>query len=177
MSVRPLAARDAAAAADLLAQVLSHMVELPKAARSAWIAQWTPEAMLNHTARPGAQVLRAGDDDNTEGLLIASAPEAGVVTVIWVLVANHVRSQGVGEALMTEAIRRARGCGAHKLRLTVPGLRAKRFYERCGMREEGFFERHWFGADFWQMAMWLGPQASPAAESGGRKSGRTGEER
>jgi GNAT superfamily N-acetyltransferase len=155
MELRRLTPEDAPAAAQLLGDALAGMNELPEAARRDWSLRWNAGALLVFGGQPGTQVWTAGDPGRVDGLLIASAPEAGVVTVIWVLVAPRTRSKGIGAALMHACAEQARRSGAHKIRLTVPGARARQFYRRLGMTEEGHFRRHWYGADFWQMGWWL----------------------
>ena len=60
-------------------------------------------------------------------------------------VAAGWRGRGVGTALLTEAVDRARKAGAHKLALQVwpHNAAALALYERFGFRREGYLTRHY----------------------------------
>ena len=88
------------------------------------------------------------------GLLLATEGEGGVATVIWLIVDENHRSEGLGKRLMQTAASYYRGRGFHKIKLTVPGLRAKKFYQSIGMKEEGYMVDHWYHTNFWSMG-WL----------------------
>lgn len=71
------------------------------------------------------------------GLSLKAARRAQVESV---RVASDMRGQGVGEALLAEAERRARAAGCTLLQLTMNRSRAdaKRFYERIGFEASHF---------------------------------------
>ena len=60
-------------------------------------------------------------------------------------VAAGWRGRGVGTALLTEAVRRARAAGAHKIALQVwpDNAAAIALYERFGFQREGYLRRHY----------------------------------
>jgi RimJ/RimL family protein N-acetyltransferase len=67
------------------------------------------------------------------------------VADLGMLVAAGWRRQGVGSALMAEAVDRARKAGAHKIALQVwpHNAAALALYERFGFRREGYLTRHY----------------------------------
>jgi ribosomal protein S18 acetylase RimI-like enzyme len=67
------------------------------------------------------------------------------VADLGMLVAASWRRQGVGSALMAEAVDRARKAGAHKIALQVwpHNAAALALYERFGFRREGYLTRHY----------------------------------
>jgi RimJ/RimL family protein N-acetyltransferase len=67
------------------------------------------------------------------------------VADLGMLVAAGWRGRGVGTALLTEAVRRARAAGAHKIALQVwpDNAAAIALYERFGFQREGYPRRHY----------------------------------
>jgi ribosomal protein S18 acetylase RimI-like enzyme len=96
-------------------------------------------------------LLEAVDTGRLMGVLIGLPPEGGVGTLWWVIVAAKYRRRGIARALVDAACARYRAAGCHKVKLTVPNVAAKRFYEALGMRVEGTHRDHWWHMDFWSM--------------------------
>ena len=71
------------------------------------------------------------------------------------MVADGLRSQGIGTALMDAAVEGARQKGAHKMTLTVwpHNQRALGLYRKFGFEEEGRYRRHWRrkSGELWDM--------------------------
>ena len=95
-----------------------------------------------------------GDGAKT-GILYGTPPEGGVATIVWLLVDPKFQGEGIGAQLYQEAVLRYKEMGAHKIKLNTPSERAARFYERVGMKLEGFHPAHWWKADSWSMGMEL----------------------
>ncbi len=89
------------------------------------------------------RTLIAEEDGKVEGtLVLALLPNLAHGGVPYAVVENVVvdagrRGEGIGEALMREAMARAREAGAYKLSLTanLGRERAHRFYRRLGLKE------------------------------------------
>jgi ribosomal protein S18 acetylase RimI-like enzyme len=126
----------------------------PEALDHYW-EDWSVDAIQRRARNPNQVLLAARLGGELAGLLLGSVPEGGVATVVWLLVAEEFRRRGVGGGLFREACRRYRDMGCHKLRLTVPDRQTVRFYEKQGMRVEGFHPDHWWRLDFWSMGLSL----------------------
>ena len=125
-----------------------------EALRHYW-AVWTVEAIRQRAVDPRQVLMTARVNGQLAGLLLGTSPEGGVATIIWVLVADEYRRQGVGGRMFMEACHRYRLLGCHKIKLTAPTLQAVAFYEKQGMKREGFHPDHWWRKEFWSMGMTL----------------------
>ena len=116
---------------------------------------WTEEQIRQKAADPRQILLMATDSDAPIGLLLGTAPEGGVATIIWLLVDSDSRRQGIGGLLFREACREYKSMGCHKLKLTAPTKQAVAFYTKQGMACEGVHPDHWWRMDFWSMGISL----------------------
>jgi len=122
--------------------------EFPAEAIVEYLRPWTPERVAARLERGDDILVAAYAAGALVGVVSGTAPEAGVGTVIWLLVDASWRGRKVGTSLYHAACEAYRFLGAHKIKLTAPSEEARRFYEGCGMRVEGFHPNHWFGMTF-----------------------------
>jgi len=80
------------------------------------------------------------------GFLVYDAPYGGVLLCRWLGVLKEYRGQGAGKMLVEQAVLEAKALGCHKVELAGQ-LKAKKFYEKCGFKMEGFREKSYFGQD------------------------------
>ena len=80
------------------------------------------------------------------GFLVYDMPYGGVLLCRWLGVLKEYRGEGAGRMLIEQAVREARVLGCHKIELAGQ-LKAKKFYEKCGFKMEGFREKSYFGED------------------------------
>jgi RimJ/RimL family protein N-acetyltransferase len=82
-------------------------------------------------------------------------PYSSHVAELGLMVAANARRQGIGTALMEEAVKWARGSGITKLELTVfpHNEPAIALYRKLGFREEGLLRRRYFIQDRYIDAM------------------------
>ena len=73
---------------------------------------------------------------------------ASLAHVDRVIVAPHLRRQGIGRALLSSAEETGNYYNCHKMTLMVPhDGAAQRFFEACGYREEAVLAQHTFKLD------------------------------
>jgi GNAT superfamily N-acetyltransferase len=124
---------------------------LPQQAISSYQRPWS-EPHLQHRIMSGQDLLRiAMRHEKIVGLVSGTAPEGGLGTIIWLLVIPEAHGQGIGTALFAAACDYYRSIGAHKFKLTAPTAKARDFYLKLGMKQEGFHPQHWWEADFWSL--------------------------
>lgn len=156
VTVSPLTAQSAPVVGSLYRAILAEAFpDLPGAAIDSYRDGWTAEVIAERAAAGWVMLAACARDGAPVGLCFGAPPEAGVGTVIWVLVADRARGLGVGARLVDAAAACYRERGAHKIKLTAPSTRARDFYLRNGFETEGLHRRHWFGADFWAMGRFL----------------------
>jgi RimJ/RimL family protein N-acetyltransferase len=142
VSVRSAREQDLDAIASLFVEV---------AAEGRWIGaeapvdhdhqrQWLAEALQNERS----VMLVAEVDGRIVGQLGMDLARYGVANV-GMLVADGWRGRGVGSALLSTSIERARGAGAHKIALQVwpHNPPAIALYEKFGFQREGLLRRHY----------------------------------
>lgn len=128
----------------------------PRQAIDDYLIPWTTAAIevrLNGDARDVCE--GAFVEQQLVGIVSGTQPEAGVGTVIWLLVEDGWRGKGVGRALYEAACNAYRSLGAHKMKLTSPSADASLFYQRCGMQIEGTHPAHWYKLDFTSLGVAL----------------------
>lgn len=113
-------------------------------------------SVLRDAVLGGRQVLLcAKDGEKIAGLTLGGVPEAGVATIVWLLVGGDYRGKGVGSDLFSVACGRYRSLGCHKIKLTTNSERAIKFYQKMGMAIEGVHPDHWWRINFWSLGMLL----------------------
>ena len=112
---------------------------------------WTEDVVAEAAQHQRYVLLAAWQCKKMVGLLLGTPPEGGVGTIIWVLVAKELQCQGIGKCLLSEAFRRYRQMGVHKVKLTVPSKETVKFYKKQGMEVEGFHKDPWWHMDMWSM--------------------------
>jgi GNAT superfamily N-acetyltransferase len=122
-------------------------------ALSAYRKAWTREKILQKINDQTDFLLCAWDGDNPVGLISGPSPEGGVATIVWLLVDTDYQGKKIGSQLLAQASQYYKSIGCHKLKLTAPSEKARDFYLREGMVQEGFFPSHWWKADFWALGM------------------------
>ncbi|SRR5258706_4583825 len=149
-------ADEADALCALIGQVLITSFDtFPPEAVQDYLKPWTRQAVISRLERGHDVLIAAYAGDEIIGLVSGTATEGGVGTVVWLLVDTRWRGRKAGQTLYEAACRAYRELGAHKMKLTAPSERAKRFYERCGMCVEGFHPRHWYQVDFFSLGVIL----------------------
>ena len=142
VTVREATLADVDALVDLLVAV---------AGEGRWIGTEAPvdverrrRRMVEDVERDDAIVLVAEDGGATVGELGLRLAGYGVAE-LGMAVAAGWRGRGVGSALLTDGIDRARAAGAHKVALQVwpHNAAAIALYERFGFQREGYLHRHY----------------------------------
>lgn len=151
-----LCRRPTPAEAEVLCAFAKHNIAtsfptFPADALEAYRKPWTQSVVLSRLTHRQDILLVATVDDEIIGLISGAAPEGGVGTIIWLFVDPRWRGRNAGRALYEAACGVYRELGAHKVKLTAPSEIAKRFYESCGMRVEGFHPHHWYNMDFYSL--------------------------
>ncbi|WP_020406911.1 GNAT family N-acetyltransferase [Hahella ganghwensis] len=139
--------------------------------------KYSESNMSERIAQSNVVIAGLFDDDKLIGLVIGGAPNGGVASLDWVVVAPDYQGQGLGQKLMRFCFHEYAAVGAHKILLYTETENAKRFYEKCGMALEGVHPNHWWGLTHYCLAIqtrYLDPLSeSPAQEeeSGDNKDG------
>ncbi len=145
-------ADEAEALCALMRQILNtSFPTFPREAVNDYLKPWTPDNVISRLERGHDILIAAFAADEIVGFASGTAPEAGVGTIVWLLVDGPWQGHKVGRALYEASCDSYRDLGAHKVKLTAPSERAKRFYEGCGMRAEGFHTNHWYKLDFFSL--------------------------
>ena len=84
------------------------------------------------------------EEKNIIGFLVYDEPYGGVLLCRWLGVLKEYRGQGAGRMLIEQAVLEAKALGCHKVEVAGQ-LKAKKFYEKCGFKMEGFREKSYFG--------------------------------
>lgn len=132
-----------------LHELVLSTIELPNEALYKYNEIWNEQTLkssLNDLVLIVAKV-----DDHIIGVLLGTRAEAGVGTIIWVLVDKQIQKGGIGSKMLKLAFNEYLKRGAHKVKLTVPSKDTVHFYEKNDMLVEGYFQNHWYNCDFWQM--------------------------
>lgn len=116
---------------------------------------WTEEKIKQRIDHQADLLLLAWDQQKPVGLVSGTIPEAGVGTIIWLLIDENYRRRKLGQILLQQACGYYRHLNCHKLKLTAPSDQAKDFYVKQGMSVEGFHPQHWWQADYWALGMIL----------------------
>ena len=116
---------------------------------------FTDDELVRRYNDPAAPVFVIQQKNIISGALIGTAPEGGVGTVVWLVVAPECRMSGIGRSLFEKACGFYFSSGCHKIKLTASTRDAVSFYEKLGMNVEGFHPSHWWGLDFWSMGKLL----------------------
>jgi ribosomal protein S18 acetylase RimI-like enzyme len=149
-------ADEAEALCSLIGQILATSFDtFPQEAVREYLKPWTRDAVISRLERGHDVLIAAYVGDEVIGLVSGTALEGGVGTVVWLLVDTRWRGRKAGQTLYEAACRGYRELGAHKMKLTAPSERAKRFYLSCGMSVEGFHPRHWYQLDFFSLGVIL----------------------
>jgi len=80
------------------------------------------------------------------GFLVYDEPYGGVLLCRWLGIVSEFRHQGIGKMLMAEFVKDAQALGCHKVEVAVQ-FDARDFYEKCGLSQEGFRSKSYFGQD------------------------------
>ncbi|HIA01924.1 MAG TPA: GNAT family N-acetyltransferase [Myxococcales bacterium] len=124
-------------------------------ARANYIDTWSRDQLRQQVSNGDKLSLTASQDGKLQGIVVGNTPEAGVATIIWLLVKSPYQSLGVGALLFEHACRLYQEQGLHKVKLTASNKRARDFYVSQGMQEEGFHPQHWWKIDFWVLGKLL----------------------
>lgn len=116
---------------------------------------WALENLMARIQQNNDLLIAAWHQEKPIGLVSGPPSEAGVGTIIWLLVDNVYQNHGIGRHLLQLAANHYRRLDCHKLKLTAPSEQAKRFYEKQGMTVEGYHPNHWWHANYWALALTL----------------------
>src|ERR1700674_3308892 len=137
---------------SLIRQILiTSFPGFPREAVKDYLKPWTPADVVSRLEGGHDILIAAFAGDEVVGLVSGTPPEGGVGTIIWLLVDGAWSGRKAGRPLNESACHAYRDLGAHKMKLTAPSEEAKRFYESCGMRVEGYHPKHWFKMDFFSL--------------------------
>lgn len=125
----------------------------PASAIESYQQNWTLSKLRERVAEKRDLFKCIWLDGKPVAILSGTAPEGGVATIIWLLVAEEYRQRALGTVLLDAAIEHYRSLGCHKIKLTVPSDRARHFYLRHGMKEEGYHPNHWWNVSFWALGL------------------------
>ena len=133
---------------DFLQENICLMPELNKHAITELEKKWNFNSLKKSSS--AYLITTAIDEMNSIlGISMLTMPEAGVSTLIWLIVGSNHQNIGIGAKLLEDAKSKARAMNAHKIRLTTPSKRALNFYLQRGMRCEGILYNHWWTLNFW----------------------------
>lgn len=127
--------------------------EYPPAAVTAFSKAWTEDALTKRLLANNDLLISAWQDDLPIGFVSGPPPEGGVGTVVWLLVKEEMRGAKIGSTLFKMACEYYKSVDGHKVKLTASNQKARDFYHKIGMTEEGFHSKHWWGADFWSFGI------------------------
>lgn len=133
-----------------LISLVETMDNFPHSARRQFVSKYNPDEFLKH--KDSWVYIYLQDDEDIKGVILGSPIEGGVGTIIWLLVDEKYRNNQIGKQLLENAEETYRKNGAHKIKLTVPNLKAKNFYLKNGWIQEGEHPNHWWKINFWSMA-------------------------
>lgn len=126
----------------------------PVEVTASYLDQWNNDDLKKIASDKNRVFLCSySSEENPVGIILGAAPEAGVATIIWLLVDEPYRGKKIGTTLFKDACNFYKNLGCHKLKLTAPTSEAKDYYISLGMQEEGFHPKHWHGMDFWSLGM------------------------
>jgi len=129
--------------------------------------KYSESSLAERIENPDVVIVGLFDDEELIGLVIGGAPNGGVASLDWVVVAPGYQGRGLGQKLMRFCFHEYAVVGAHKVVLYTETENAKRFYEKCGMTVEGVHPNHWWGLTHYCLAMQTG-QLVPASERSSR---------
>lgn len=95
------------------------------------------------------EVLLAVDKGKIVGFLVMEKMHGGVSFCDLMAVIKEYRRRGMGIFLVRSWEERIRKKGGHKLMLLNHSPENRKFYKKCGFKEEGFEEKLWYGVDYW----------------------------
>lgn len=136
-----------------LHELVLSTINLPKEALEKYNSTWTEKTISKNLE--DLVLVKAVVNSEIVGVILGVKPEAGVGTIIWVLVDGKIQKGGIGSKMLHFAFSQYLDKGAHKIKLTAPAKDIVRFYEKNGMQLEGFFPNHWYNSDFWQLGKTL----------------------
>lgn len=92
------------------------------------------------------QVLVAKEGQKIAGFLVYDAPYGGVLFCRWLGVVKEYRGKKIASRLFDEFIKIAQDLFCHKVEVAAQPP-AREFYQKYGLKEEGFREKSYFGID------------------------------
>ncbi len=155
VEIRALVPEEVKVFSEKLSSLSGQVPDFPQEALRYFHGLWSEEVLAQALRDSSHLLIAAWVDKEMAGLVLGTSPEGGVGTIIWVLVAGEFQRRGIGKSLFSEACRRYLEMGAHKVKLTVPTRETVAFYEKQGMKIEGFHEDHWWHMDLWSMGKTL----------------------
>jgi ribosomal protein S18 acetylase RimI-like enzyme len=136
---------------SLIREIASKELGFSKKSLNHYIENLTDEEIARRVRDNRYLLLAAREERELIGVVIGTPPEGGVGTIQWLLIVPSSRGEGVGRRLFEAACGRFRSLGCHKIKLTAPNQKAVKFYEKQGMKVEGFHPDHWWHRDFWSL--------------------------
>jgi GNAT superfamily N-acetyltransferase len=86
------------------------------------------------------------------GLAIATKPEGGVGTILWLIVKKSHYKKGIGTILIKKIIKEYKNNKAHKIKITTPIKKNINFYKKFSFEIECYLKKHWWKKNFWQLS-------------------------
>lgn len=91
-------------------------------------------------------------DSVVVGLIIATKPEGGVGTILWLIVKKSHYKKGIGTILIKKIIKEYKNNKAHKIKVTTPIKVNINFYKKFNFEVECYLKKHWWKKNFWQLS-------------------------
>lgn len=155
VEVLPLRRKDVGLVWPLVRQVAARELSFPPGALRHFKVFLDAGRISSQLRRRDGVILGARRGVELVGVLVGAKPEGGVGTIVWCIIGPAAQGLGIGRRLFDKGCRCFAALGCHKVKLTATSPRAVRFYEKCGMKVEGFHKSHWWGLDFWSLGKLL----------------------
>lgn len=145
--------RDAPRLLELFNHVCKESFVFPEEAMAHYRTLFQEDSLGSLLSSAESFLLKAEIDKSVAGIIVGLKPEAGLGTIMWLLVAPEHHRKGIGALLFDAACSHYKTIGVHKIKLTAPTKSAVEFYKHIGFKEEGFHPNHWWGMNFWSLGI------------------------
>lgn len=107
---------------------------------------WNKENYKNKLTKQNRYIIGAFSDDKLMGSIEYTVPEFGVSFCVWLMVAKEYQGKRIGTKLLLYWEKEMKKIGVHFIYLNADE-RNKEFYTKAGYKNNGKFEKAWFGLD------------------------------
>lgn len=151
-SIRKIEPSESALYLERLEELIRENIVLPAHALEHYCQQFSEKDVFDLSDK-WLFLVAVNREGRFEGLILGSPQEGGVATIVWLLVDKTSQGTGLGKNLFEHACKHYLERGAHKIKLTTSEKQTTHFYEKLGMRQEGYHQNHWWRCDFWAMGL------------------------